>query len=81
MCYLYRNSVELSLKAILFEETSEDFQKKCKLMQRNKHSIHRLWKIIKPYALETSNNEEDKDYINIIKDYCDQINSIDCDAN
>lgn len=35
----YRNCVELSLKTIWFEEISEDFQIKCKLMLDNKHSI------------------------------------------
>ena len=35
----YRNCVELSLKTIWFEEISEDFQIKCKLMLDNKYSI------------------------------------------
>lgn len=37
MCYLYRNCVELNLKTIWFEETGEDFQKRCKSMVDKKH--------------------------------------------
>lgn len=81
MCYLYRNCVELSLKAIWFEEIGEDFQTKCKLMLDKKHSIEGMWKKIKPYVLEYSKNTDELEYIEVIEDYCKQIHKIDSDAN
>lgn len=81
MCYLYRNCVELSLKTIWFEETAENFQTKCKLMQDKKHSIEGLWKKIKPYVLDSVTNDDEEKYIDIIEDYCYQIHRIDSDAN
>lgn len=81
MCYLYRNCVELSLKAVWFEETGEDFQKKCKIMLDNKHSIGGMWKNIKPYVLEYNGDGEKAKYIEVIEDYCMQLHTIDSDAN
>lgn len=81
MCYLYRNCVELSLKTIWFEETGEDVQTKCKLMLDKKHSIEGMWKNIKPYVLEYSKNTDEQEYIEVIEDYCKQIQKMDSDAN
>lgn len=81
MCYLYRNCVELSLKTILFNEISMDFQTKCKLILKYKHSVCGLWRIIKPYILDALMRDDNKDYLNIIEGYCDQIHSMDGDAN
>lgn len=63
MCYLYRNCVELSLKTIWFEETSEDFQIKCKLMLDKKHSIEGMWKKLKPYVLKYSKGTDKLEYM------------------
>lgn len=81
MCYLYRNCVELSLKAIWFEDIGEDFQIKCKFMLDKKHSISGMWKKIKPYVLEYSKGTEEPEYIEVIEDYCEQVHKIDSDAN
>lgn len=81
MCYLYRNCVELSLKTIWFEETSENFQTKCKLMLDNKHSIAGMWKKIKPYVLEYTKDTDDSEYVEVIENYCMQVHTIDGDAN
>lgn len=81
MCYLYRNCVELSLKAIWFEETGEDFQAKCKCMLDNKHSISGMWKRIKPYVMQGVNVTDDVEYIDVIEDYCMQVHTFDSDAN
>ncbi len=81
MCYLYRNCVELSLKAIWFEEIGEDFQTKCKCMLDNKHRIAGMWKRIKPYVLENTKGTDDPEYIEVIEDYCKQVHTIDGDAN
>ena len=81
MCYLYRNCVELSLKTIWFEETGEDFQVKCKLMMDKKHSIEGMWKQLKPYVLEYSKGTAEPEYIDVIEDYCIQVQKLDSDAN
>lgn len=81
MCYLYRNCVELSLKTIWFEEIGEDFQVKCKCMLDNKHSIAGMWKKIKPYILEYTNETNESKYIEVIGDYCMQVHTLDGDAN
>ena len=81
MCYLYRNCVELCLKAMLFENPAEDFQKKFELMQDYKHSVHGLWKNVKPYALEALTDDEDQELLSVVDNYCDQIQAIDSDAS
>lgn len=81
MCYLYRNCVELSLKTIWFEETGEDFQIKCKLMLDKKHSIEGLWRKLKPYILEYIKGTDEPEYIDVIEDYCIQVQKLDSDAN
>ena len=81
MCYLYRNCVELSLKAIWFEEIGENFQTKCKLMLDKKHSVEGMWKKIKPYVLECSSGTDNPEYIDVIEDYCIQVQKMDSDAN
>lgn len=81
MCYLYRNCVELNLKAIWFEETGESFQKRCEVLLDRKHSIEGLWKKIEPYILEYAENEDDKEYPGIVGEYCIQIHRIDTDAS
>lgn len=81
MCYLYRNCVELSLKTIWFEETGENFQTKCKLMLDKKHSVEGMWKKLKPYVLVFSKGTKNPEYIDIIEDYCIQIQKLDSDAN
>lgn len=81
MCYLYRNCTELSLKTIWFEDTSESFQMKCKMMLDKKHSIEGMWKKIKPFVLKYNRGLEQAEYIDVIEDYCVQIHKIDSDAN
>lgn len=81
ICYLYRNCIELNLKTIWFEEICDDFQTKCKLMIDNKHNVIGMWKKIKPYILECNNDTEETAYIEVIEDYCMQVQKIDSDAN
>lgn len=81
MCYLYRNCVELNLKAIWFEETGEDFQKRCKIMVGKKHSIIGMWNLIKPYAESCGMGSDDREYIETLENYCNQLHSIDSDSS
>lgn len=81
MCYLYRNCVELSLKTIWFEETGENLQIKCKMMLEKKHSIEGMWSRIKPYVMEYNREPEQAEYIEVIENYCKQVQKMDSDAN
>lgn len=81
MCYLYRNCSELSLKAIWFEQTGEDFQKRCKIILDKKHSIEGMWNFVKPYAKECCNEDDDAEYIANLEDYCKQLHTLDTDAS
>lgn len=81
MCYLYRNCVELLLKVILFEETGMNFQEKCKIAMRKKHSIVGLWNTIKKYILEVFTSESYRKEMDLIKDNCIQLQNYDNDAN
>lgn len=81
MCYLYRNCVELNLKTIWFEETGEDFQKRCKSMVAKKHSIIGMWNLIKTCAESCATGSNDIEYIEILEDYCQQLHSIDSDSS
>lgn len=81
MCYLYRSCVELNLKTIWFEETGEDFQKRCKSMVEKKHSIVGMWNLIKPYVENCISGSNDTEYIETLEDYCWQLQSIDSDSS
>ena len=69
MCYLYRNVVELVIKAAWFEETRGDFQQKCKILNKKKHNISGLWNQlrnwIKEFYSEKLNDRKDFDDITV----------------
>ncbi len=73
MCYLYRNCVELNLKTIWFEETGEEFQRRCKSMVAKKHSIIGMWNLIKPYAESCATGSNNIEYIETLEPYQQQI--------
>lgn len=81
MCYLYRNCTELSLKTIWFEKTNIKFQFRCKMMLKKKHSITGMWNLIKPYAKEYVTCDDDEEYIDILENYCHQLQGLDSDAS
>lgn len=80
MCYLYRNGIELAMKAILFEESGEDFNHRCKILKNNKHSIQALWRVVRPYA-EKCSGTRGISYLNIVDEYVKQMQGIDSDAS
>lgn len=80
MCYLYRNGIELAMKAILFEESGENFQTRCKILKKKKHSIKALWGVVRQYA-EKCSGTADISYLNTIDEYVEQIQGIDSDAS
>ena len=81
MCYLYKNCLELNLKAVLFEDTDKDFNDKCKIMMDRKHSIIGIWKEIKPYVEICAEASNEPEYIEVIEDYCNQIHNLDSDSS
>lgn len=81
MCYLYRNAVELSLKAILIEECSLDLQEALKQMSKKKHKIVGLWNLIEDEIKEHANpTKGDKTLENAFK-YINQLNNFDVEAD
>ncbi|MTI67139.1 MAG: hypothetical protein FH753_11160 [Firmicutes bacterium] len=81
MCYLYRNAVELSLKAILIEECSLDLQEALKQMNKKKHKIVGLWNLIKDEIKEhASPTEGDKTLENAFM-YLRHLNNFDVEAD
>ncbi len=82
MSYLYRNCVELVQKAIWFEESGENIQKKCSVMMECKHSVAGMWKHLEPYIISCgSDDEADKEYVSLLKKYTFELHDYDSDAN
>jgi len=82
MCYLYRNSAELNLKALWFEDSNEDFHVRCEKMINKKHSVLGLWNLIKSHELEYTELEDgDNEFIKILDNYCRQLHVLDSDAS
>lgn len=77
MCYLFRNSLELLMKQLLFEECRLDFQTSAGIAMGCKHNLICLWKEIMPEVkMHTSD-----DHIKKIAEYIDQYSSFDNDGN
>lgn len=82
MCYLYRNSVELVLKAAWFEEVRENFQIRCKILDKRKHKIIGLWNKLRDW-IKTYFGEETKkaNYFDEIEACCNTLHEFDTDAS
>ena len=79
---MYRNCVELVQKSIWFQETGENLQERCSVMMECKHSVAGMWKHLEPYILKCcSENEEDRQYIELLKKYTFDLHDYDSDAN
>lgn len=82
MCYLYRNCLELSLKIIYFEESGESYDKRCEFILKNKHKIISMWNKLEDLLFEHCQYEDDyKNQLEIIKNYCSQIHDFDQDSS
>lgn len=77
MCYLYRNSIELSLKETLFEECSFTFQEAVMHLNKKKHSILGLWNLIKDEIKEHADAPESDTTIMDVENYINQLHNID----
>lgn len=77
MCYLYRNSIELAMKEILFEECSYNFQDAIRLINDKKHSILGLWNSIKSDIVKHSNAPKEDATIDNVEKYINQLHNID----
>lgn len=77
LCYLYRNSIELSMKDILFDESSYTYQKTLKLLNSNKHKLLSIWKSIKSDIIKHCGVSEDDKVICDVEQYIVKLNDID----
>lgn len=81
LCYLYRNSVELSIKEILFEECDLDYQEALELLNENKHNIYSLWKLIKDDLIKHAQSAEADETIKNAENYIMKLSDIDGKAD
>lgn len=82
MCYLYRNATELVLKAAWFEEVREDFQQRCKILNKKKHSISGLWNQLRGWIKAFYGEEpNDTTYFDDITIVCDNLQGFDGTAS
>lgn len=77
MCYLYRNAVELSLKRILYEESSLTLDEALRHINKKKHKVVGLWNLIKSEVEEHANAPEDDTTILDVESYITQLNNVD----
>lgn len=81
VCYLYRNDVELLLKAIIFEFSGLSLQERCKILYTNKHSILKLFCFIENNILEQFDLSPKDNFIVNAKRYCDLLHNFDSDSS
>lgn len=81
MCYLYRNTLELELKQIWFEECAFGFQERCKKLAKSKHSFGKLWNMINRDLIRYSKGEGDKSAIAYAERYILQLNALDSSSS
>lgn len=81
MCYMYRNSIELSLKEILFEECSFNFQESLRHINKKKHKVLGLWNLIKAEIEEHANAPSDDETMINVEKYIFQLNDIDSSSD
>ena len=82
MCYLYRNAVELVMKQVLFEEVREDYQKRCVVLNKKKHSIVGLWNALYKWLFVIYKEDDDVLLqLDEIKNCCEELQGVDNDAS
>lgn len=81
MCYLYRNDVELFLKAIIFEFSDFSLQPRLKIMHTQKHSIRNLFNCVENEILPLYDISENDAYITLTKNYCYKLQNFDSDSS
>lgn len=81
MCYLYRNDVELLLKAIIFEFSGMPLPKKCEALYENKHKISKLFSFIEDEVMPGYSLSKAEDFIVKARRYCDQLHDFDTDSS
>lgn len=77
LCYLYRNSVELSMKDILFDESSYTYQETLILLNQNKHKLLSIWNSIKGDIIRHCGVTEEDKVICEVEQYISKLNDID----
>ena len=81
MCYLYRNDVELLLKAIVFDFSGQPLQEICKFIQTAKHSVPKLFSAVEEDVLRMYDIPKEDTYIQNAKRYCELLHKFDHDSS
>lgn len=81
MCYLYRNNIELTLKAIIIECSGESIHDNCKMTYENKHRICALFRIIENNIIPMYSLNAQDPYIQNAKRYCEILHKFDLDSS
>lgn len=77
LCYLYRNSIELVMKQILYEESSYKYQEKLQKLNDNKHKLYSIWKEIKEDVRKHAQVDENNKTLLNIESSIKELNDID----
>ena len=81
MCYLYRNDVELLLKAIIFDFSGISLQNICDILYKNKHNIFKLFSFIEDDILPMYDIDKTDNFIINTKRYCEILHNFDSDSS
>ena len=81
MCYLYRNTIELLLKSIIFQYSNQTWNDKCAVLYYNKHKLCKLFKNIEKFTFEYYDLEDINDYIKNMLRYCNLLHTFDSDSS
>jgi len=81
MCYLYRNDVELLLKAIVFEFSGLPLQKRCEIVYENKHKVSKLFSFVEDEIMPLYSILKSDHFIVNAKRYCEQLHNFDSDSS
>jgi len=81
MCYLYRNAVELAIKSAWFEQARENFQYKCKVLYKRKHSIAGLWNRLRGWIESYWKDNPKNGYFDDITRLCNELQGYDSTAS
>ncbi len=76
-CYLYRNSIELIMKQILFEESSYNIQEALEIMSDCKHKLYATWKAVKKDVILHSGKSDTDETLILVEKYIIKINEFD----
>lgn len=81
MCYLYRNEIELLLKATIYTCSTLTIEKIYHITAKNKHRICKLFQIVEQQIIPLYSLESSDPYIQSTKRYCSILHEFDTDSS